>query len=359
VGTTSRSTRASGYVSLATTSSGVACHPGHAKATTNVSARPTVQMCTEPTGQSAVEMLPRVQHEQPTRRASSQCGKVSSNPGPLQQQERLPCKAAADSARLVVSIQRTHADTPAEVSQAGGGEPETHAQPAAEKPEAEEPQVPPVKVFVLETRSGETAVAVERADGKKWRFMRNAIDFELQCSSADLQTWLDSLVSEQLPGLLTLLGSEIQSRGSALKSAEKERDALRGTEDYSFFGLNGDTCTEKDIDRAYRQKSTQLHPDKGGNEESFNNMREKYEQLKSLRGEGKRKDGGGSIRWDAASRASMLQAHGELRDQLVWITRHLTEVEGELQKLHQRQAAKFSLPSHDSSALGDHTESLG
>ena len=209
-----------------------------------------------------------------------------------------------------------------------------------------EPEVPPVRVYVLETSSGETAVAVERSDGKKWRFMRNAIDFELRCSSDELQHWLSGLVSEQLPGLLTLLGGEVQSRGAALKAAEKERDALRGTEDYSFFGLDGQTCTEKDIDKAYRQQSTRLHPDKGGDEESFNNMREKYEQLKALRGENheKRKEGGGSIKWDAKSRQSMLRAHGDLRDQLVWITRHRTQVEEELQALRLRQV-KLSLPS--------------
>eukprot|EP00439_Symbiodinium_sp_Y106_P031571 s3908_g3.t2 len=177
----------------------------------------------------------------------------------------------------------------------------------ASDPESGEPEVAPVRVFVLETRSGETAVAVERSDGKKWRFMRNAIDFELCAQSAELQEWLAGLVSEQLPGLLTLLGNEVQSRGAALKAAEKERDTLRGTEDYSFFGLDGESCTEKDIDRAYRQQSTRLHPDKGGDEESFTQMREKYEQLKSLRGESKRKEGG-SIKWDAKSRESMLPA---------------------------------------------------
>ena len=36
-----------------------------------------------------------------------------------------------------------------------------------------------VKVYVLETRTGEMAVAVERPDGKRWRFLRNSIDFEL------------------------------------------------------------------------------------------------------------------------------------------------------------------------------------
>ncbi|CAJ1343216.1 unnamed protein product [Effrenium voratum] len=200
---------------------------------------------------------------------------------------------------------------------------------------------------MLETRTGETAVAVQRADGKRWRFQRNSIDFELTCSADSLQKWLDGMLSEQLPGLLTLLVHEVQTRGEALKSAEKERDELRGSEDYEFFGLDSQNCSDKDIEKAYRKKSTQLHPDKGGDEESFNHMREKYEQLKSLRKENKRKEGGGSIKWDARSRESMLGAHGELREQLVWITRHLTDVEEELSELKRRQAVKHSLTCWD------------
>lgn len=83
---------------------------------------------------------------------------------------------------------------------------------------------------------------------------------------------MDSLVSEQLPGLLTLLANEVKVRAESLKEKERERDSLRGSEDYEFFGLDGN-CTDKEIERAYRKKSTQLHPDKGGDEESFNHMR--------------------------------------------------------------------------------------
>jgi len=201
-----------------------------------------------------------------------------------------------------------------------------------------------VKVYMVEVKSGDTAVMVE-VPGKKqrWRFHRNSIDFELGCSAEQLQEWLAGMASEQLPGLLTLLANEVTSRGDALKGLEKDRDIARGTEDYDFFGLDGNECSDKDIERAYRKKSTQLHPDKGGDEEAFNNMREKYDQLKALRGENKRKEGGGSINWDAKSRGSMLKAHTDLREQLVWITRHITQVEEELAELKRRQAVKYSL----------------
>jgi len=201
-----------------------------------------------------------------------------------------------------------------------------------------------VKVYMVEVKSGETAVMVEVPGKKKrWRFHRNSIDFELSGSAEQLQDWLGAMASEQLPGLLTLLANEVGSRGDQLKSLEKDRDAARGTEDYEYFGLDGNECSDKDIERAYRKKSTQLHPDKGGDEGAFNNMREKYEQLKALRGENKRKEGGGSIKWDAKSRESMLKAHTDLREQLVWITRHVDQVHEELTELRRRQAVKHSL----------------
>lgn len=91
------------------------------------------------------------------------------------------------------------------------------------------------------------------------------------------------------------------------------------------------------------KKSTQLHPDKGGDEKSFMAMREKYEQLKTLRAEGKRKEGGGSIKWDATQRDSMLEAHVQLRDQLVWITKHIDAVSKDIAEIQRRQQVRRML----------------
>lgn len=200
-----------------------------------------------------------------------------------------------------------------------------------------------VKCYLVEKADGQKAVVVERIDGKRWRFEQKHIDFELHCDAESLSSWLESITTQQMPGLLTLLAGEVTERGALLKDAEKERDAVRGIEDYDFFGLDGASCTDKDIERAYRKKSTQLHPDKGGDEKSFNTMREKYEQLKALRTENKRKEGGGSIKWDPNSRQSMLEAHSHLREQLVWITKHLAEVQHQLDLLRQRLRARHVL----------------
>jgi len=212
---------------------------------------------------------------------------------------------------------------------------------------AAEPNFKPrddVKCFMVELANGEKGVVVERgSDGKRWRFNRKSIEFELAADAEMLNTWLDGIKDEQMPGLLTLLADEVGDRGALLKAVEKDRDALRGEEDYDFFGLDGAECTDRDVERAYRKKSMQLHPDKGGDEKQFDEMRKKYEQIVKLRGEEKRKEGSGSIKWDPNSRASMLKAHGELREQLIWITRSTEEVEAEVREVRRRQLARHTL----------------
>mmetsp|Transcript_24957 Transcript_24957/g.47813 ORF Transcript_24957/g.47813 Transcript_24957/m.47813 type:complete len:414 (-) Transcript_24957:149-1390(-) len=203
-----------------------------------------------------------------------------------------------------------------------------------------------VKCYMVERADGSTCVVVERIDGKRWRFEKSSIDFELNCDAESLKAWLEGITNQQLPGLLTLLANEVSERGQGLKDAEKHRDAVRGDEDYDFFGLDGDHCNDKDVERAYRKKSAQLHPDKGGDEEAFDAMRKKYEQIKELRGKTKRKEGGGGIKWDPNSRESMLRGHSELREQVIWITKHREEVDKEVAELESRHRNRSMLMWH-------------
>lgn len=201
-----------------------------------------------------------------------------------------------------------------------------------------------VKCFKVELANGETGVVVESSvTGKRWRFDKKSVDFELRADAESLANWLEGLKDQQMPGLLTLLAGEVTERGDMLKALEKDRDGLRGTEDYEFFGLDSAECTDKDLERAYRKMSKHLHPDKGGDEASFDEMRKKFEQIQSLRSEGKRKEGGGSIRWDPNCRSSMLKAHSDLREQLIWITNHVNGVGEEVEKLRKRQSLRHTL----------------
>lgn len=219
---------------------------------------------------------------------------------------------------------------------------EEHELPLETWNENEEDALQGCQCLLVENSRGH-AVVVQRPDGVRWHFNQSHVQFELECDAEELSTWLASLDLQQLPGLLTLLAHEVNRRGAQLKAAEKDRDSLQGSEDYSFFGLDGEACSDKDIERAYRKKSAQLHPDKGGTDKDFQDMREKYEQLKNLRNESKRKEGGGAIKWDTKSRPSMLDAHASLREQLVWITRHIEEVQKQLETLKTRQRTRFTL----------------
>lgn len=191
--------------------------------------------------------------------------------------------------------------------------------------------------------SGKTtfAVFIKANDGSLIRaFDGDCTTFELTCEAEPLHMWLDGLSQDMLPGLLTLLQHEVEDRHKRLADMQAEKDTLRGADYYEYFGLS-EASTEKDIDRAYRKASKELHPDKGGDEEEFQEMRRRYEQLKQNRGEGPKKnvvvEEGDPLSWDPADRASMLTAHDRMRSFLVWVTNDLTAAAKELEELRRRR----------------------
>merc|ERR1712203_458731 len=79
---------------------------------------------------------------------------------------------------------------------------------------------------------------------------------------------------------------------------------------------------------------------------------------KALRGGNKRKEGGGAIKWDPNDRDSMLRAHGDLREQLVWISKHQAEVDKEVAQLEERRKITHTLTNdaHTESPTNDRTQ---
>eukprot|EP00931_Biecheleriopsis_adriatica_P047574 TRINITY_DN27430_c0_g1_i1.p1 TRINITY_DN27430_c0_g1~~TRINITY_DN27430_c0_g1_i1.p1 ORF type:complete len:591 (+),score=115.98 TRINITY_DN27430_c0_g1_i1:126-1775(+) len=245
----------------------------------------------------------------------------------------------ADPAGLVARVVRVRPLTGSSPTTASGGSPFSAASSSADAHADVSPSRGTDVVLKRATaKDGEERLLVTDHDGKELaRFGRADIEYELTAQPDELGRWLQSLERRVIPGLLSLLGTEVNSRGAQLQAAEKSRDELMGSEDYEFFGLDGDT-SDQDLNRAYRRLSTRLHPDKGGDEAQFADMRQRYERLQQLRGasSSKKKGGGGSITWEPDDVESMFKAHEEFRLQLVYVTRELTKVNAEVQALRQR-----------------------
>lgn len=185
-------------------------------------------------------------------------------------------------------------------------------------------------------------VFIEGNDGKHIRaFDGECTNFELSCEADPLRMWLDGVSNDMLPGLLTLLQYEVSYRNERLQEMQEEKDSYRGLDAYEYFGLD-EEATDQEITRAYREKAKELHPDKGGDEEDFADMRKRYEQLKANRAEGggaggkKAKGGeGDALSWDPCDRASMLNAHDRMRSFLVWVSNDASQVSKDLEELRR------------------------
>lgn len=221
---------------------------------------------------------------------------------------------------------------------------------------SDQPKLPPV--VTQETGlNGEVFFVVRDGNGEELgAFGRAHIAFELQADADSMRTWVENLSSELLTGLLSLLVSEIGTRGSKMKVAESRRNELRSIDDYHFFGLEP-SCSDQDLERAYRRVSARLHPDKGGDERSFSHMRQRYDRLRILRGMLSHTQGGkGAISWDHNDRSSLLAAHNELQLQLFWITRELIKIEQEIEEVSRLSKSIICLedepvPSEDVTTL--------
>jgi len=195
-------------------------------------------------------------------------------------------------------------------------------------------------------------------------FGPDALDFELRSNPQQVETWIQQLRTELLPGLLQLLADEVGEQGRRMRAAEERLGHAHAPDDYRFFGLPAD-CPDRDLERAYRRVAARLHPDKGGDVASFDAMKKRYERLKAFRArggvvggpesaqnagdggmdadvvdEGEARlagSGGGAITWDPGNRQSMLLAHEELRLQLIYIADRIQSLEAEVAELERRQ----------------------
>lgn len=191
------------------------------------------------------------------------------------------------------------------------------------------------RVRQVHLKNGKTYVIVEVGDEVKHVFDHRTVEFEIKAGMEEMDGFLKGLSPQALQGLLVYLSGAVNDAGQSLKALEEQLQALCGEDNYDYFGLDGENCSDKDLEKAYRRASRDLHPDKGGDEDKFAEMRKKYEQLKALREEEKQgSNGGGSIKWDPHDIDSMYKAHRELREQLIWVNRKT--IDGE-KRLHERR----------------------
>jgi len=63
------------------------------------------------------------------------------------------------------------------------------------------------------------------------------------------------------------------------KQLKAQLEQLKGSGAYIFLGLSEDTADRKAVKRAYRKLAIRLHPDKGGDRESFLALQQAYETI--------------------------------------------------------------------------------
>jgi len=214
-------------------------------------------------------------------------------------------------------------------------------------PEEEKKKIP--QFTVQQQREGYAgsqhtfAVFIEANDGVQVRaFDKICMEFEIKAQADPLRSWLEGITNDLMPGLMTLLQHEVSSRHERLMAMEAEKDTYKGLDDVEFFGL-GEDFTDRDIDRAYRERAKTMHPDKGGDEEEFADMKKKYDNLKKNGADGSKKKyvkvEGDPLSWDPCDRGSMLSAHDKLREYLHWVTNDLDTVSKDLEELRRRHIA--------------------
>jgi len=103
---------------------------------------------------------------------------------------------------------------------------------------------------------------------------------------AIMRKWIASLRKCHLKGFDQEIRHRLSSIWTEYSEIKEKHDDYLENADYIFFGLDKDTATLKDLERAFHRLARLMHPDKnGGSEEAkrrFQEMKERYEALKEM-----------------------------------------------------------------------------
>jgi len=144
----------------------------------------------------------------------------------------------------------------------------------------------PMIVRQVDSEKGLERTIVQNDDGTIQAFGENTVQSLVKSTEDDTQKWVSNLTDRQLRGLVHEFGQRLLSTSRTYQSHQEALQNASQRQSYAYFGLD-ETASDKDLDKAYRQMSKKMHPDKnGGTEEAkrkFQYMKERYESLKAKR----------------------------------------------------------------------------
>jgi len=229
---------------------------------------------------------------------------------PARQQDK--AQQSFPAQRVTVSAAKTPSPEVPQVEAAETPSPEVPQVEAAETPSPEVPQVedPPVNeatpaapapatgkaklveaddagqpaiVRYKDASSGVARTVVVNEDGSQRAFGEDTIASLLAQEDEKVGEWMSSMSDRVLRGVVNEVSERFFELQDRVVKRQNELQEQSKTRSLAFFELP-DSCTEKDLDNAYRRLARSMHPDKnGGTEEAksrFQTMRAKYEELK-------------------------------------------------------------------------------
>ncbi|KAF4677669.1 hypothetical protein FOL47_000131 [Perkinsus chesapeaki] len=167
-----------------------------------------------------------------------------------------------------------------------------------------------------------------------------ALKWLLSSGKDEVERWTTDLTDVGLRNVLEVVASHVRQKGRHLEDVEREIKEAKGLSAFAFFGLD-ENCDIAELKKAYKEKSRELHPDKGGDEEAFVDMKSKYEdilqQAENSGSDSTKTQEKGSIGWDPKKRDTMITALFELKHQVMLIEQKIGNLQEELEEVRNRK----------------------
>lgn len=142
----------------------------------------------------------------------------------------------------------------------------------------------PAIVRHTNAKTGATRTIVLNDDGTQRIFGEDTISSMMTRAEGDIEQWFAAMTDRHVRGLINELGVRLVSDSEQLFGRRRELESASMHASFAYFDLDPD-CTAKDLDNVYRRLARSMHPDKNGGteeaKENFQEMKQKYEELKS------------------------------------------------------------------------------